>query len=146
MVLTLDGFDEAEMSALRAIWTEEPAMSDIYDQHKAAFSNVSAFVVLKDGARVATVAIKFPKDGAGRLWAYVHFIGTEMVRGHANGYGYDKRTAAVSVAARKVSGIREMSPEQQALVIAFREAAQKDDGNDWTRNLEAAGFTVLQAV
>jgi hypothetical protein len=27
MVLTLDGFDQAEMSALRAIWTEEPAMS-----------------------------------------------------------------------------------------------------------------------
>lgn len=30
MVLTLDGFDEAEMSTLRAIWTEEPAkMSEL---------------------------------------------------------------------------------------------------------------------
>ena len=71
-------------------------MTDIYDQHAKAFAAVQAFVILDtSGERVATVALKFPRDGAGRLYAYVHLIGVEMVRAHAGGYGYDKRSAAV---------------------------------------------------
>lgn len=35
-------------------------MSDIYALHQSAFSSVSAYVVLKDGERVATVALKYP--------------------------------------------------------------------------------------
>ena len=62
-------------------------MSDIYEQHKAAFSNVSAFVIVKGGERVATIAFKFPRDGAGRLFAYVHWLGEEMIRGYASGGG-----------------------------------------------------------
>src|SRR3546814_19308140 len=77
-------------------------MTAIYDQHDKAFARVSAYVVTKDGARVANVSIKFPADGAGRLYAYVHWIGLEMVRDHANGYGYDKRTAAVSGCAARI--------------------------------------------
>ena len=46
-------------------------MPNIYEQHEAAFGNVSAFVIAKDGKRVATIAFKFPRDGAGRLVAYV---------------------------------------------------------------------------
>src|SRR3546814_12330665 len=77
-------------------------MTAIYDQHYKAFARVSAYVVTKDGAHVANVSIKFPADGAGRLYAYVHWIGLEMVRDHANGYGYDKRTAAVSGCAARI--------------------------------------------
>lgn len=56
-------------------------MTDIYDLHSKAFARVSAYVVLdKSGERVATVAFKFPADGAGRLYAYVHWIGVPMVR------------------------------------------------------------------
>lgn len=76
-------------------------MSDIYDQHRAAFANVSAYVILRGGERVATIAFKFPRDGAGRLYAYVHWIGVPMVRGFAAGGGYDKRSAAVADAAQK---------------------------------------------
>ena len=74
----------------------------IYDQHRAAFSNVSAYVVMHGGERVATVAIKYPRDGAGRLYAYVHWLGVPMVRGFAGGGGYDKRSAACASAARKL--------------------------------------------
>src|SRR3546814_20152747 len=56
----------------------------------------------KDGAHVANVSSKLPADGAGRLYAYVHWIGLERVRDHANGYGYDKRTAAVSGCAARI--------------------------------------------
>ena len=126
-------------------------MADIYEMHEKAFAKVSAFVILKDGERVATVAIKFPADGAGRLWAYVHWLGLEMVRGHAGGYGYDKRTAAVSgaainaIAAHKHDEKTEATPELEAR-RAFFLAAARDAGDDWTRALEKAGFTVLQAV
>ena len=74
-------------------------MSSIYELHDKAFRHVSAYVILLNGERVATVAIKFPADGAGRLYAYVHWIGTPMVRGFAGGYGYDKRSAACADAA-----------------------------------------------
>lgn len=48
-------------------------MTDIYKQHDTAFARVSGYVIAKDGERVATIAFKFPADGAGRLWAYVHW-------------------------------------------------------------------------
>lgn len=56
-------------------------MSDIYDLHRKAFARTAAYVVVHKGERVATIALKYPQDGAGRLWAYVHWVGLEMVRG-----------------------------------------------------------------
>jgi hypothetical protein len=116
-------------------------MSSIYEQHTAAFAQVSGFVVMDGAERVATVGLKFPKDGAGRLWAYVHWVGTPMVRGSAGGYGYDKRSAAVAAAAGKLS-----DADATGRFHDFKAAAMKDGGWGWTRNLEKAGFTVLQAV
>jgi len=126
--------------------------ADIYEQHKAAFSQVSAFVIIDPttGGRVATVAIKFPRDGAGRLYAYVHWVGLEMVRGFASGGGYDKRTAAVASAAQKLplgldaeTGVR-VDPMHH--YNDFKRAAEKDGGEDWTRAVEKAGFVVIQAA
>ena len=78
-------------------------MTKIYEQHEAAFKYTAAYVVLNtDFQRVATIAFKFPKDGAGRLYAYVHWLGCEMVRGFAGGYGYDKTSAAVESAIEKL--------------------------------------------
>lgn len=131
-------------------------MTSIYDQHDKAFSRVSAFVILRDGERVATVALKFPADGAGRLYAYVHWLGNEMVRGYAGGYGYDKRSAAIANAARKY-----IKQERKAAddigdpssymkgdngKAGFWHAIADDDGHYWDRRLIDAGFTVLQAV
>jgi hypothetical protein len=118
-------------------------MSDIYDLHSKAFARVSAYVVLHNGERVATIAFKFPADGAGRLYAYVHWLGVPMVRGFAGGYGYDKRSAAVADAVRKIpDDIAGKDGARQA----FIEALERDSGSYWDRRLEAAGFTVLQAV
>lgn len=119
-----------------------------YDQHDAAFRNVSAYVVLKDGARVATIALKFPKDGAGRLYAYVHWIGVPMVRGFASGYGYDKRTAAVVNAQRNIMAREEQDRAALATpeFAAFAKALETDGGEYFDRKLEQAGFTVLQAI
>lgn len=125
-------------------------MSKIYDQHKAAFRQVEAFVILKDGERVATIAFKFPADGAGRLYAYVHWIGLEMVRGHAAGGGYDKRTAACAHAMVKMPKLPRVCTDginlRDAAYLDFRRVLSADTGLTWERQLCDAGFTVLQAV
>ena len=122
-------------------------MPQIYDQHRAAFASVEAYVILKEGERVATVAFKFPKDGAGRLYAYVHWIGLEMVRGFATGGGYDKRTAACASAVKGIKATGEYvidyTPELRS---TFTEALAADRGHTWESALRNAGFTVLQAV
>jgi hypothetical protein len=125
-------------------------MTKIYDQHAAAFSNVSAFVIMKDGERVATIAFKFPKDGAGRLWCYCHWLGLEMVRGYASGYGYDKRSAAVEAAARNYTPQPKSREEAVAFIESnkgkFLNAIFTMGGKDWNDALRDAGFTVLHAV
>jgi hypothetical protein len=118
--------------------------TNIYDQHRAAFSNVSAYVVLKDGKRVASVAFKFPRDGAGRLYCYLHIFGAPMARGYAGGYGYDKRSAACEAAAAKHS--RDAYPEDLANIDAIKAALAGDSGYEWDRRLRDAGFDVVQAV
>lgn len=117
-------------------------MTDIYDQHDKAFAQTSAWVVVKDGERVATVAIKHPRDGAGRLTAYVHWLGTEMVRGTASGGGYDKASAAIAQAAPKLF----VDHHNLDSWNAFHAALANDNGQRWDRRLEDAGFTVWQAV
>lgn len=119
-----------------------------YDQHRAAFSNVSAYVIMFDGERVATVALKFPRDGASRLYAYVHVFGSEMVRGFASGGGYDKRSAAVMDAVRKLkpwSSANGMDTSD-AVIALMQKALSHDGGHDWARYLTDVKFEVLQAV
>lgn len=119
-------------------------MSNIYDQHKAAFANVSAYCVVdKVGNRIASIAFKFPRDGAGRLYCYVHVYGGPMVRGFAGGYGYDKRSAAALEAIAKIKP-DDYYPEDAHHVAAFKRLV--DCGSDWERQLCDAGYTVLQAV
>ena len=118
-------------------------MSDIYEQHKASFGDVSAFVIAKGGGRVATIAIKFPRDGAGRLYAYVHWLGTEMVRGFASGGGYDKRSAACANAARKHI---DKTPSIDVPQRVFWSALAKNGGLSWDGELRQAGFEVWSAV
>lgn len=124
-------------------------MPDIYTQHAAAFKNVQAFTAFKliDGniTNVIKVAFKFPKDGAGRLYCYLHLLGTSMVRGSANGYGYDKRSAAIMDASNKISmrdGEGEFMPEIEALQTALQNCESK--GYDTA--LRDAGYTIMYAV
>lgn len=122
-------------------------MTNIYDLHDKAFANVSAFIIVKDGQQVAKIAFKFPRDGAGRLYAYVHWIGIEMVRGHAGGYGYDKRSAAVASAVQKAIATIKPAPDDVNLArTTFFRVLQSDGGEHWDRKLRDAGFEVWQAV
>jgi hypothetical protein len=132
----------------REVWTSAPDIdirkNDIYDQHRAAFANVSAYVIMRDNERVATIAFKHPRDGASRLYVYIHWIGAPMVRGHAGGYGYDKMTAACANAAAKLN--MTIAPNADDPVAVFGNAIAKDGGHHWDHMLRSAGFGVMQAV
>lgn len=124
----------------------------IYDQHHAAFSNVSAYVIMHHGERVATVAFKFGES----VSVYVHWMGTEMRRGRAGGGGYDRQSAACADATCKMpqalpdtsyaDGTPHHAEAEKSAYLAFIGALRKDDGYHWDRNLNKAGFTVFQAV
>lgn len=108
---------------------------------------------MRKGERVATVSVKFPKDDAGRLWAYVHYIGTEMQRDFAGGYGYSKTDAAISGAGSKIhnaieksGGAFDGSTREFATLRNFIQAIGSDGGESWERKLRDAGFEVFQAV
>lgn len=123
----------------------------IYDQHDAAFRYVGAHVIMHSGERVATIAFKFPKDGAGRLNVFIHWIGMEMVRGYAGGYGYDKQSAACENASRKLkdpvaAGLAGTSGEHNDQWVKFKEALTDVGGSRWNDRLREAGFTVLSAI
>lgn len=113
-------------------------MSNIYDLHDKAFASVSSYAVLKDGEFVASIAFKYPRDGAGRLWAYVHFLGEPMVRGYASGGGYDKHSAACASAVRNI----DLSNHGGTDFEMFVRALSLDNGYYWNDNLRAAGFKV----
>ena len=138
-------------STSAAVLYKELTGSDIYKQHEASFSRVSAYVITDNtGERVATIAFKFPADGAGRLYAYLHILGLRMVRAQAGGYGYDKKSAALSSAAARVPTYSEedlttwqKEATTRDLIVA---ALMPDGGQGWDRRLREAGFNVLQAI
>lgn len=134
------------------------AKQSIYDLHDKAFQHVSAYVVMRDGERFSTIAFKFPKDGAGRLYCYVHIIGAEMARGYAGGYGYDKRSAAVCDAVKNIKpyeladnmkDIQWAELHSQALneqISDFKGLFKDIGGMDWDQVLRDAGFTTYNAI
>lgn len=117
-------------------------MSCVYDQHRAAFANVCAYVVLKDGDRVASIAFKF---GAS-VTAYVQWFGVDMTRGRAGGAGYDRQSAAIGNAARKIPDSINNREGDAIARAAFIDACGDRDGRTWDQRLRDAGFTVFQAV
>jgi hypothetical protein len=118
---------------------------NIYDQHRAAFANVSAYCVVDaQGERVASVAFKYPRDGAGRLYCYLHVFGVPMVRGSAGGCGYDKHSAAAQAAARLVK--RDGHADTDKSVATITNALSVDGGYTWQQEVERTGYRVYQAV
>ena len=121
-------------------------MTSIYDKHLKAFSNVSAYVIMKDGERLANISLKY----GNACTAYVHWLGVAMTSGRACGYGYDKASAACSEAvfqkhnatihpeSGKVwsDGLPMIDKESADTYSAFITALLKNDGHTWIRNLK----------
>jgi hypothetical protein len=123
-------------------------MTDIYAKHEAAFKQVSASALFcpKEQRQIGHISFKFPKDGAGRLTCYIHIFGQPMVCGTANGYGYDKRTAADLPAASKLKTDDSYPAYSTTQAAIVKQALDTDGGYSWDRYLMDAGLMVLQAV
>lgn len=121
-------------------------MVDIYQKHDRAFNNCEAFVIAKNGERVAKVAFKI----GNAVTAYVHWLGLEMTFGTANGGGYDRRSAACSAAA--IKAIKAHMPEDREATQAdsyratFFRVLRDTDCGTWESDLRAAGFDVWSAL
>ena len=120
-----------------------------------AFKSVSAYVVMDQETMqpIAKIALKYPKNGAGRVNAYIHLIGMEVQHGFAGGYGYDKRTASIISAISKCndiwaqqlkSGHVSLSSVQQNFInLLLSDKAQ----GGWLEVInQNNGFIVIQAV
>ena len=118
-------------------------MSNVYNQHHQHTRRISAAAILHNGEHVASITIAHPADGARRMYAYVHWIGTQMARGSANGYGYDKSAASVASAAAKHLATLDKAGKPTAECM-FWEAINSGGGQEWHSLLRGAGFVVCQ--
>lgn len=120
---------------------------NVYDQLNAHTALVSASAILFQGEVVAKIVFKFPKDGMGKLYAYVHWIGVPMVRGSASGCGYDKKSAALAklptIEPDEAQLGQDYSNEQRLFIDSL---AKCDDGWGWDYHLKRAGFTVCTII
>lgn len=137
-------------------------MTKVYDQYDAAFRKTAAAAILKDGNYTAKVCIKYPADGAGRLYAYVHVFRAEMARGFAGGYGYDKTSAAIMDAMEKMKPYKiertkgenaeskayydKAEADGNALIAELKKALEPAASVGWSNALRDAGFTVLHVL
>lgn len=74
--------------------------NSVYDKHAKHFAQVSAYVIIdNEGDQKGTMSVKYPKDGMGKLYLYLHLHGLEMVQVSVSGCGFDKLSVAVQKAA-----------------------------------------------
>ena len=76
--------------------------TSVYDKHSKHFAQVSAYVIIdNEGDQKGTMSVKYPKDGMGKLFLYLHLYGSQMVQVSVSGCGFDKLSVAVQKAANE---------------------------------------------
>ena len=74
-------------------------MTTVYDKQAKHFSKVSAYVIIdSEGDQKGTMQVKYPNDGMGKLFLYLHLYGSTMVQVSVSGCGFDKLSAAIQKA------------------------------------------------
>lgn len=121
----------------------------VYQKFDSAFSNVSAYVILKDGEHVANITLKYPKDGMGRLQCFIHIHGTEMQNSFVSGCGYDKRSAAIHNTAKQYKEFiannseYKLRPSETELLELL---SSYEASNGWSDDLYRNGFNVINVI
>lgn len=71
-------------------------MTTVYEKNQKHFKLVSAYVIVNDkGEQVGLMNAKYPTDGMGKLFVYLHLFGSTMQVASASGCGYDKMGTAL---------------------------------------------------
>jgi hypothetical protein len=116
----------------------------IYTKFDRSFGNVTAQALLLDGKPVGRIVIKYGNAAT----AYVQVWGASMATARATGYGYDKGSAAVMEAIRKLPDAPDpadtlASEAQWRLRLV---ADGWDGGTRYANVIEAAGFTICNVI
>lgn len=124
---------------------------DIYDKQQKHFQGVAAYVIM-EGTKI-TGRVQFHTTKSGKVYCYLHFFGTTMVRGSASGYGYDKHSAAFEDAVDTLlvpplpdGPLAYHAAEVQATAAGLAAWMRNHDGADWDDSLWAYNYTVVRAV
>lgn len=118
-------------------------MTDTYKQHEAAFANLSAFIVTnKKGGTYGNNRLQMPAKRRGKAI----LLPAHYRHSYANGYGYDKRSAAMVDAITKIGKTAPSDADAGKTYSAFARVAGKIDARQWDSCIRDAGFNVLQAV
>lgn len=68
----------------------------VYDQNAKHFALVRAYVIVNEqGEQVGLMNCKYPKDGMGKLYVYLHLFGSTMKVVSVSGCGFDKLGTAL---------------------------------------------------
>lgn len=68
----------------------------VYDKNAKHFELVRAYAIVNGkGVQVGLMNAKYPNDGMGKLYVYLHLFGSKMKVATASGCGYDKLGAAL---------------------------------------------------
>jgi hypothetical protein len=90
---------------------------------------------------MARIIVTYPAgDGSGRVHGWVHILGRPPVVGYAGGGGYDKASAALSVAVRNLPNDLDTSEAR------LRDALAQDDGTSWDDAIRRAGLVMHRAI
>ena len=119
-----------------------------WEKFDKAFNQVSAYVVMDtENNLIAKISVKYPKDGAGRLTAFIHIIGTEIQVGTASGYGYDKSTAAICNASDKFDLSKETCKLSNKQIDFIQMLSTSLAQSGWQEAIQPKyGFNVIQVI
>lgn len=118
-------------------------MTTVYDKFDKHFAQVSAWVIVNEqGEQVGKMGAKYPKDGMGKLYLYLHLYGSEMVQVSVSGCGYDKLSVAIQKAGETILKKREEKTlNETSFLLALSEV--NHDFSNWNKY---GTYKFLQAV
>lgn len=119
---------------------------NIYEQFDAATRELSAYAVFKGSDPVGRVVFKRTASGM-RTTCFLQIWGSPMVKGVANGCGYDKDSASFTNAASQYGPNepgRDVLGDEQSRRADFH--AVKDNGYRWSDQLRELGYTVQHVI
>lgn len=107
-------------------------MKNVYDQNQAHFKLVSAYAIVNaQGEQVGIMNAKYPNDGMGKLFVYLHLFGSTMKRTSVSGCGYDKLGSALYKLAKTYASEQDNDTVLKPETIEFlKELEACDSGFD----------------
>ena len=98
----------------------------VYDKNAKHFELVKAYAIVNDkGEQVGLLNAKYPKDGMGKLYVYLHLFGSTMKVATASGCGYDKLGSALYKLSKTYAQDQENELKQES--IDFLKALESCD-------------------